>query len=68
MLRIIFTITIQQVFSTCSENIMSFVYIFFIQQMIFCMSEPRLKTLVRSGQDLGEIMARSLIKSWQDLW
>ncbi|CAH3120249.1 unnamed protein product [Pocillopora meandrina] len=29
---------------------------------------PRLKTLVRSGQDLGEIMARSLIKSWQDLW
>ena len=22
----------------------------------------------RSGQDLGEIMARSLIKSWQDLW
>ena len=43
MLRIIFTITIQQVFSTCSENIMSFVYIFFIQQMIFCMSEFAVK-------------------------
>ena len=43
MLRIIFTITIQQIFSTCSENIMSFVYIFFIQQMIFCMSEFAVK-------------------------
>ena len=43
MLRIIFTITIQQVFSACSENIMSFVYIFFIQQMIFCMSEFAVK-------------------------
>ena len=45
MLRIIFTITIQKVFSTCSENIMSFVYtgIFFIQRMIFCMSEFAVK-------------------------
>ena len=38
------------------------------KSLVLCNCLPRLKTLVRSGQDLGEIMARSLIKSWQDLW
>ena len=43
-------------------------YILIESRIIKAKSPPRLKTLVRSGQDLGEIMARSLIKSWQDLW